>query len=211
MPTPFSSDNPPPLVKILDFFTFISDPCSYESVLFIHQDLYPAHPVDAEVSDSSHDRQDDPKGNDDGGQEAPPSEPIAPSLIGSGMAAQAHPSTVDQLITTAPLGSGPLKKKRLVLASKRKQPTPSDQVINVLFPHHAPCSYSDLVEVKLVFRRLFEALQNPAQAAQMDTSTGADTQPAKRLRALSMRKMLAIRYIIVLTWALLLVTFSRVS
>jgi hypothetical protein len=67
VPTPFSSDNPPPLVRILDLFTFISDPCSYESVLFIHQDLYSARLVDAEVSDSSHDGQDDPKGNDDGG------------------------------------------------------------------------------------------------------------------------------------------------
>jgi hypothetical protein len=45
--TPFSSDNPPHLVRILDFFTFISDPCSYESVLFIHQDLYPARLIDA--------------------------------------------------------------------------------------------------------------------------------------------------------------------
>jgi hypothetical protein len=65
--TPFSSDNPTPLVRILDFFTFISDSCSYESVLFIHQDLYPARPVDAKVSNSSHDRQNDPKGNDDEG------------------------------------------------------------------------------------------------------------------------------------------------
>jgi hypothetical protein len=83
----FSSDNPPPLVWILDFFTFISDSCSYESVLFIHQDLYLAHPVDAEVSDSSHDGQDDPKGNDDGGQGAPPSEPTAPNPIGPDTAA----------------------------------------------------------------------------------------------------------------------------
>jgi hypothetical protein len=67
MPTPFSSDNIPPLVRILDFFTFISDPCYCESVLFIHQDLYLGRSVDAEVSDSSHDGQDDPKGNDDGG------------------------------------------------------------------------------------------------------------------------------------------------
>jgi hypothetical protein len=56
IPMPFSSDNPPSLVRILDFFKFSSDPCSYESVLFIHQDLYPARPVDAEVSNSSHDR-----------------------------------------------------------------------------------------------------------------------------------------------------------
>jgi hypothetical protein len=67
MPTPFSSDNPPFLVKIIDFSKFISDLCSYESVLLIHQDLYPACPVDAEVSDSNHNGQDDPKVNYDGG------------------------------------------------------------------------------------------------------------------------------------------------
>jgi hypothetical protein len=87
VPTPFSSDNPPPLVRILDFFKFISGPCSYESVLLIHQDLYPAHPIDAEVFDSSHNGQDDPKGNDDGGHGAPSSEPTAPNPIGNGMAA----------------------------------------------------------------------------------------------------------------------------
>jgi hypothetical protein len=118
--TPFTSDNPPPLVRILNFFTFISDPCSYESVLFIHQDLYPARPVDVEVSDSSHDGHDDPKGNDDGGQGAPPSEPTAPNLIGSSTAAQVRPSAADQLTTAAPLGSGPSKKKHLVLGFKCK-------------------------------------------------------------------------------------------
>jgi hypothetical protein len=133
MSMPFISDNPPPLVKILDFFKFISDPCSYESVLFVHQDLYPARPVDAEVSDSSHDRQDDPKGNDDGGQGAPPSVLIAPNPIRSGMAVQVRPSTIDQLTTAAPLCSGPSKKKCLVLASKRKQHAPFDQVTTVLF------------------------------------------------------------------------------
>jgi hypothetical protein len=81
--TPFSSDNPAPLVRILDFFTFISDPCSYESILLIHQDLYSAFPVNAEVSDSNHDGQDDPTGNDDGGQEVPSAELIVPNLFGS--------------------------------------------------------------------------------------------------------------------------------
>jgi hypothetical protein len=65
---PFSSDNPPPLVRILNFFKSVSDPCSYEPILIIHQDLYPAHPVSAAVFDSTHDGQDDPTGNDDGGQ-----------------------------------------------------------------------------------------------------------------------------------------------
>jgi hypothetical protein len=107
VPTPFNSDNPPPLVSILNFFKFISNPCSYESILLIHQDLYPARPVDAEVSESNHDGQDDHKGNDDGGQGAPSSEPIVPNLFGSGPAAQVCPSVADQLTTAAPLGSGP--------------------------------------------------------------------------------------------------------
>jgi hypothetical protein len=123
---PFSSDNPPPLVRMLDFFKFISDLYSYESIPIIHQDFYPACSVDAEVSDSNHDGQYDPKGNDDGGQGAPSAEPIVPNLIRSGTAVQVHPSAADQLTTAAPLGSGPPKKKCIVLSSKRKQSAPSD-------------------------------------------------------------------------------------
>jgi hypothetical protein len=146
---------------MLDFFKFISDMCSYESILLIYQDLYPARPVDAKVSDSNHDGKDDPKGNDEGGQGAPSAKAIVPNLIGSGMAAQVRPSGADQLTTAAPLGSGPPKKKRCVLASKRKQPAPSDQVTTELFLHPAPRCSLGLVAVKLVFGRLFEALQRP--------------------------------------------------
>jgi hypothetical protein len=209
--TPFSSDNPPPLVRILDFFKFISNACSYESILQIHQDLCVAHPVDAVVFDSNHDVQDDPKGNGDGGQGAPSSEPIGPNLNRSGPAAQVHPSVTDQLTTAAPLDCGPLKKKHLVLASKCKQHAPSDQVTTKLFMHLASHCSLGLVAVKLVLGRLFEVLQRPTQAAQIDTSVGADTQPAKRLWAPSMRKMPAPRYVTVLTCALLLVTFSKLS
>jgi hypothetical protein len=120
VPTPFSSDNPPPLVRILDFFNFVLDPCSYESIFIIHQDLYPTRPLDEKVSNSNHDGQDDPTGNDDGGQGAPSAEPIVPNLIGSDTAVQVCPSAVDQLTTAAPLGSGSSKMKHLVLASKRK-------------------------------------------------------------------------------------------
>jgi hypothetical protein len=205
--TPFSSNNPPPLVRILDFFKFVLDLCSFESILIMHQDLYPARPVDAEVSDSNHNGQDDPTCNDDGGQGAPLTQPIVPNLIGSNTAVQVRPSAVDQLTSAAPLGSDPLKKKHLVLASKRKQHAPSDHVTTEVFPHHIPHCFPGLVAVRLVFRRLFEALQCPTQAAKIDTSAGADTQPAKRLRAPSMRKVLAPRYVTVLTCALLLVTF----
>jgi hypothetical protein len=208
---PFSSDNPPPLVRILDFFKSILDSRSYESVLIIQQDLYPAHPIDAEVSDSIHDGQDDPTGNDDGGQGAPSAELIVPHLIESGTVTQVRPSAVDQPTTAAPLDIGPSKKKRLVLASKRKQPTPSDQVTTELFLHCVPRCSPGLVVVKLVFRRLFEALQRPTQAAKIDTSAGVDIQLAKRLWVPPMRKMLASRCVTVLTCALLLVTFSKFS
>jgi hypothetical protein len=80
---------------------------------------------------------------------------LFPNLIGSDTAVQVHPSVADQLTTAAPLGNGPLKKKHLVLASKRKQPAPSDQVTTELFPHHAPSCSLGLVAVKLVFERLF--------------------------------------------------------
>jgi hypothetical protein len=123
---PFSSDNPPPLVRILDFFKSVSDSCSYKSILIIHQDLYPDRPVNLEVFDSTHDGQDDPTGNDDGGQGAPLAEPIVPHLIGSGTVTQVRPSVADQPTTATPLGSSPSKKKRLVLASKCKHHAPSD-------------------------------------------------------------------------------------
>jgi hypothetical protein len=151
------------------------------SIPTIYQDHYPTRPVDAEVSDSNHDGQDDPTGNDDGGQGAPSAEPTVPLLIGSGMVAQVCPSATDQLTTAAPLNSSTPKKKRLVLASKHKQPTPSDQVTTKLFPHHAPHCSPGLVAVKLVFRHLFEALQRLTQAATINTSARADAQPAKRL------------------------------
>jgi hypothetical protein len=65
--------------------------------MVIHHNLYLVHPVDAELSDSNHDGQDDPTGDDDGGQGAPSAEPTVPNLIRSSTAAQVRPSTADQL------------------------------------------------------------------------------------------------------------------
>jgi hypothetical protein len=72
------------------------------------------------LSDSNHDEQDDPMGDDDGGQGAPSAEPTVPNLIRTGMVAQVLPSAADQLMITALLGSGHPKKKYLALVSKRK-------------------------------------------------------------------------------------------
>jgi hypothetical protein len=176
--------------------------------MIIHQDLYPAHPIDAELSNSNHDGKDDPTGDDYGGSGAPSAEPTVPNLIGSSMAEQICPSATDQLTTAAALGTGQLKKKRLVLVSKRKQHAPSDHVITELFPHHVSRSPLVLVTVKLVFGRLFEAFQCLTQAARTDTSAGAETQPAKRLWAPPMRRMLVPRYVTTLICTLLFVNLS---
>jgi hypothetical protein len=131
------------------------------------------------LSDSNHDGQDAPTGDDDGGQGVPSAELTIPDLIGSDMMTQVLHSDADQLTTDAPLGSGHPKKRRLVLVSKRKQPASSDQVTTKLFPHYSPRHSMGLVAARLVFWRLFEVFQCLAQAARTDTSGGADNQPAK--------------------------------
>jgi hypothetical protein len=113
-------------------------------------------------------------------------------------------------MTAAPLGSSHPKKRRLMLVSKRKQPASSDQVTTELFPHHAPRRSLGLVVARLVFWHLFEVFQRLTQATRTNTSAGADTQPAKRLQAPPMKRMLAPRYVTVLTCALLFVTLSYI-
>jgi hypothetical protein len=61
----------------------------------INQDLYPAHPVDAELSNSNKDGQDDPAGDDAGGQGAPSAESTASNLIRPGMAERVRPFVTD--------------------------------------------------------------------------------------------------------------------
>jgi hypothetical protein len=158
-----------------------------------------------ELFDSNQDGQDDPTGDDDGGQGAPSTELTVSNLIGSSMAERVRPSAADQLTTAASLGSSQPKKKRVLLVSKHKQPTPSDQVTTELLPHHVPQSPLGLVVVKLIFGCLFEAFQCLTQAARTDTSAGADTQPAKRLRVPPMRRMLAPRYVTILICTFLFV------
>jgi hypothetical protein len=110
-----------------------------------------------ELSDSNHEGQDDLTGDGNGGQGAPSAELTIPNLIGSTMVMQVLPSATNQLMTTAPLGSGHPKKKHLVLVSKRNQLASSDQVTTELFPHHAPRHSLGLVATRLVFWHLFEA------------------------------------------------------
>jgi hypothetical protein len=50
VPLPFSSENPPPLVRVLFFLNLSSIDCL---ILSFKQDLYPPHQVDADLSDST--------------------------------------------------------------------------------------------------------------------------------------------------------------
>jgi hypothetical protein len=78
------------------------------------------------LSNSENNKQNEPAGDDAGGQGAPSTEPIAPNPIRSSMAEQIRPSVANQATTVVPSGSGQQKKKRVVLASKRKQRASSD-------------------------------------------------------------------------------------
>jgi hypothetical protein len=93
-----------------------------------------------------------------------------------------------------------------MIASKHKTTTSSDQMITELPSYHGSRNRLNLVAVNLTFRSLFEAFQRVSQAIRTDTTTGADTQPAKKPRAPSVRRILAPKYVIILTCILLLVT-----
>jgi hypothetical protein len=174
-------------------------------ILSFKQDLYPPHQVDADLSDSTGEDRKQTTDDDVEGPGIPLIEPITSNPIESNMAAPVCPPAADQPIFTAPL-SGGQKRKRIMLASKRKITASSDQVITELPSYHGSRNQLNLVSVNLAFGRLFEVFQHISQAIRTDATAGADTQPAKKTRAPSMRRILAPRYVMLLTCILLLVT-----
>jgi hypothetical protein len=157
------------------------------------------------LSDSTGEDQKQPAGNDVEGHGIPLTEPITSNPIESDMAALVRPPVADQSISAAPLG-GSQKRKCIMLASKHKTTTSFDQVVTELPSYHGSRNRLNLVAVNLTFGHLFEAFQHVSQAIRTDTTTGADTQPDKKPRAPSMRRILAPKYVIILTCILLLVT-----
>jgi hypothetical protein len=121
------------------------------------------------------------------------------------MATAVRPPAADQPISAAPL-SGGQKWKCIMLASKCKTTTSSDQMITELPSYHGSRNRLNLVSVNLAFGRLFEAFQHISQAIKTDATARADTQPAKKPRAPSMKRILAPKYVMLLTCILLLVT-----
>jgi hypothetical protein len=202
VPLPFSSENPPPLVRVLSFLNLPQINCL---ILTFKQYLYPPHQVDADLSDSTGEDRKQTAGDDIEGHRIPLTEPITSNPIGSNMAAPVCPPATDQPVFAAPL-SGGQKRKRIRLASKCKTTASSDQVITELPSYHGTRNQLNLVSVNLAFGRLFEAFQHISQAVRTDATAGADTQPAKKTWAPSMRRILVPKYVILLTCLLLLVT-----
>jgi hypothetical protein len=157
------------------------------------------------LSDNTGEDRKQTAGDDVEGPVIPSIVPITSNPIGSNMAAPVCPPVADQRVSAAP-PSGGQKQKRIRLASKHKIPTSSDQVITELPFYHSSRNRSNLVLVNLVFGRLFDAFQHISQAIGTDATAGADIQPAKKTQAPSMRRILAPRYVLLLTYILLLVT-----
>jgi hypothetical protein len=171
VPLPFSSENPPPLVRIL-FFLNLSQ-INY-LILSFKQDLYPPHQVDADLSDSTGEHQKQTAGDDVEGHGIPLIEPITSNPIRSNMAALVRPPIADQPVSAAPL-SGGQKRKYIMLASKCKTTTSSDQVITELPSYHGSRNRLSMISVNLAFGHLFEAFQHISQAIRTDATAGADT------------------------------------
>jgi hypothetical protein len=199
---PFSSENAPPLVRVLFFLNLSQINCL---ILSFKQDIYPPHQVDANLSESTGEDRKQTAGDDVEGPTIPLIEPITSNPIGSNMAALVRSPAADQPVSAALL-SGSQKRKCIRLASKRKITTSSDQVITELPSSHGSHNRLNLVSVNLAFERLFEDFHHISQAIRTDATAGADTQPAKKTRAPSMRRILAPKYVMLLTCILLLVT-----
>jgi hypothetical protein len=157
------------------------------------------------LSDSTGEDRKQTAGDDVEGHGIPLIEPITSNPIGSNMVAPVCPPATDQPVSAAPL-SGGQKLKRIRLASKCKITASSDQVITELPSYHGSRNQLNLVLVNLAFGHLFEAFQHISQAVRTDATAGADTQPATKTRAPSMRRILAPKYAMLLICLLLLVT-----
>jgi hypothetical protein len=92
VPLPFSSENLPPLVRVLFFLNLSQINCL---ILSIKYDLYPPHQVDAELSDSTGEDRKQTAGDDVEGPGIPLIELITSNPIGSNMAAPVYPPAAD--------------------------------------------------------------------------------------------------------------------
>jgi hypothetical protein len=92
VPLPFSSKNPPPLVRVLFFLNLSQINCL---ILSFKQDFYPPHQVDADLSDSTGEDRKQTAGDGVEGPGIPLIEPITSNPIRSSMTAPVRPPAAD--------------------------------------------------------------------------------------------------------------------
>jgi hypothetical protein len=137
LPLPYSSDNPPPSVRITVLLVTFYPAINTFLWLVIH-DLYPDREIDVALSAEDNVRPNEPAGENAGGNGAPSVETFVPNPIRSSSARETHPSVADQAASTTPSGDGQ-KKKCVVLGTKRKQDKDAtNQVIIELPPYRGP-------------------------------------------------------------------------
>jgi hypothetical protein len=106
---------------------------------------------------------------------------------GDGGASSVESTACNLISSTIALSTGRRGRKHPPPATKRSRPIPQiDQVMTqVELPLYCgPCSPLDLVAIEIIFVRIFEAFRQISQAA-------ADDKPKKKVRRLSLKKMLA--------------------
>jgi hypothetical protein len=170
---PYSDENHPPSVRItVLLFTFFLT--IYTFLWLVAQDLYPDQEIDVALSNEDNVGLNEPVSDDARGNGAPSAETLAPNPIESSSAGGIRPSSVDQVVPTAP-SSGGQKKKCVVLGTKCKHnKAANDQVIIELPPYREPRSPLDIVVVEHLFGRLFEAFRHIFQAMRIDAPAGDD-------------------------------------
>jgi hypothetical protein len=168
------------------------------------QDLYPGASIDVEVSSGEKDvptpdasaikqKKSVDDDTEDGG--ASSAKPIASNPTSSNASEQTNPSIADRVASTNP----PIGRRRC----KRPPPVPKwkqalssvDQVMTQieLPPYRGPHNPLDLIVVGIIFGHLFETFQRISQATGTGTSPGDDTQPQKKMRQPSLKKILVPR------------------
>jgi hypothetical protein len=163
---------------------------------------HPSHEVevssgedDAPKADTLAAKQKVPDGGDAEGEGVSSAKPIAPSPISSNVSEQAEPSIADRVAIVAPSINGQKQKRPPPIPNRKQSKSLVDQVMTQieLPPYRRPRSPLDLVPIEIIFGCLFEAFQHASQVVSTGTSVGDDTQPPKKTRAPSLKKILVPR------------------
>jgi hypothetical protein len=167
-PAPFSSENPPPVVRVSFFFRCSLSSLLNKPVLLVNlQGLYPDRHTDVEVSSGNDDvlkidaldaELRAPASDEAEGEGICSAEPIALGPISSNTLAQANPSIANQVVSIAPSAGGQKRKCPLLIPKHKLTMSSADQVMTQieLPPYREPRCPLDLVTIEIIFGCLFE-------------------------------------------------------